>query len=44
MKITKKILSILLVLFMLVNNGMVFAATTESYDAGYDKEKKNKYD
>jgi len=36
MKITNRILSVLLILLMLLSNGMVFAATTESYDAGYD--------
>lgn len=37
MKITNRILSVLIVLLMLLNNGMVFAATDSlSYDAGYE--------
>lgn len=44
MKITNRILSVLIVLLMLLSNGMVFAATTESYDAGYEAGYKIGYD
>ena len=37
MKITKRIISIILVLLMLLANVTVFAAESESYEAGYDE-------
>jgi hypothetical protein len=36
-KITNRIISILLILLMLLSNGAVFAAESESYEAGYDE-------